>query len=686
MSSIARPTRARGRARARARALRRLRLRVGIDTGGTFTDLFALGAGVNVALKVPSTPADPAIAVGRALDELSRRLAELLPSRARPTQVELDVVHGTTVATNALLEGRGARVVLVTNEGFEDLLEIGRQARPDLYDLLPKRPAPLVLRADRVGVPERTLADGSRLRRPSRVEVAALVRRVRSRRPESLAIGLLHSYAAPAAERALERALKPLRLPISRSSEVAPLFREYERFSTTVANAALVPICRDYLERLAAIRPRTRLFVMQSNGGLTTASAAARTPVRLVLSGPAGGLAAAHARLRAARVEGAIALDVGGTSTDVSLVLRKPEHVDQVELDGRPLLVDALEIHSVGAGGGSLLWIDSGGSLRVGPRSAGADPGPACYGRGREPCLTDAHVVLGRLPLKEKLGGAIELQPWRSHEAIGRLARRLGVTPLELAAAALDVADAAIEQAVKRVSLARGHDPRELALFAFGGAGGLHACRLARRLQMREVVVPPAPGATSAWGMARSDARFSFAQGLVRVVGVRAPIDAEIEAAMARLARRARHELLHELGPGPLRLERTIACRYRGQSFELEIPFAPDLARRFEAAHEERFGFRLPGNDVECVALRVAAVRRTAAPRSSAPRSARRGGRRRAVATRGPIRSIARESLRRGARVRGPCIVVEDTATTVVEPGFTLVVDATGCLRIGAVT
>jgi N-methylhydantoinase A len=300
-----------------------LRIRVGIDSGGTFTDLVALGPGIEIALKVPSTPDDPARAVEQALAQLEDRLAPLVAAHAhRSRRFELDVVHGTTVATNALLEGRGAHVVFVTNAGFEDLIEIGRQARPDLYDLFPRRPPPLVAREDRIGVAERTLFDGTRLRRPTKRELAALVRRVRSRRPEAIAIGLLHAWRNPAAELELERALRPLDVPISRSSAVAPLFREYERFSTTIANAALAPLCRDYLERLARQRPHVRFFVLQSNGGLTTARAAARTPVRFVLSGPAGGVAAAHARLKAARAGGAITLDMGGTSTDVAPAAR----------------------------------------------------------------------------------------------------------------------------------------------------------------------------------------------------------------------------------------------------------------------------------------------------------------------------------------------------------------------------
>ena len=684
------------RVRARPRG-RPVRWRVGIDTGGTFTDLVALeirarggpaSVVVPVVVKVPSTPRAPEAGVLHALRELERRLGE----RAR--DAEFEVVHGTTVATNAVLEGRGARVVLVTNRGFEDLIEIGRQARPDLYDLEPQRPEPLVARAHRVGVDERTLAGGERLVPLSPRELARAVRAVARRRPESIAIGLLHSYANPAAERELERALARLAVPISRSSEVAPLMREYERYSTTVANAALAPLCRRYLERLARARPRTKLFVLQSHGGWTGARRAARTPVRFVLSGPAGGLAAAAKRLAARGDAGAVSLDMGGTSTDVGLVLGEPRRTDTVDLAGRPLLVDALEIHSIGAGGGSVIWIDDGGGLRAGPRSAGADPGPACYGRGREPCITDAHVVLGRLPLRDPLGGAIELDAERARAAFTPLARRLRRNSIAVAAAALDVVDAAMEQAIKRITLERGHDPRDLALFAFGGAGGLHACRLARRLEMRAVVVPPLPGATSAWGMATGDARHSVSQGIVRTLddaGMR-----ELARVARRVADEAARTFRRELGLGDDRTKMRAACRYLGQSFELEVPFTPARARlaaAFEREHRRRFGFLLEGAAMQCVALhatasrpsrlgrvRAAAARRPAARAATAARVATAPVRFRAGAPPVATPVFERARLAAGMRGAGPAIVVEPTATTVVEPGFRFAVDATGCL------
>jgi N-methylhydantoinase A len=707
--------------------LRRIRFRVGIDTGGTFTDLVAIGAGGSrgagptdgagrtFVVKVPSTPRDPEQGVRHALRELARRLALEAPAVRAGARPQLEIVHGTTVATNAVLEGRGARVVLVTNAGFEDLIEIGRQARPDLYDLSPLRPPALVARGDRLGLAERTLHTGARIVRPGAGALRQLLAAVKRRRPEALAIGLLHSYANPAAEIEVERALAPLALPISRSSAIAPLFREYERLSTTVANAALAPLCKRYLERLARALPRTQLFILQSNGGWTSARQAARTPVRFVLSGPAGGVAAAARRLAtrratlrgrgaggAAGASGVVSLDMGGTSTDVGLVLGEPRRTDVVDLAGRPLLVDALEIHSIGAGGGSVLWVDDGGALRAGPRSAGVDPGPACYGRGTEPCVSDAHLLLGRLPVRGRLGGAIELDVARSRAAFAPLARRLKCTPLAVAAAALEVVDAAMAKAIAAITLERGHDPRELSLFAFGGAGGLHACRLARRLEMRGALVPPLPGATSAWGMATGDARHSLSQGIVRRVD-RVGME-ELARVAAALARRARRELARDLGAdavrsgAAIRTELRAACRHVGQSFELDIPFTPDLATlaaAFRRAHRERYGFELADVPVECVALRASAVQPSRFHEGAARRAPARTPRARSAAAAigdcTPVRFagaaapvatpiVARDRLLPGMRMRGPAIVVEATATTVVEPGFSLAVDAGGTL------
>lgn len=421
--------------------------RVGIDTGGTFTDLVALGPDGPVEVKVPSHPQDPSRAVHAALQEFHQRRPD-----ARRAMV---VIHGSTVATNALLEQRLGRVVLVTNQGFEDLIEIGRQARDQLYALEPGRAPALVAARDRIGVPERTTATGERQRVPAAVEIEAMIRQVARRSPDAIAIGLLHAYRNPAAEKQIRRALQGLGTPLCTSHEVAPRIREYERLSTTVANAALLPVMQDYLRQLQRRIRGTPLWMMQSSGGLTDMKHASRFPVQLVLSGPAGGLHAAERFAADDSLPPLVTLDMGGTSTDVGLIIQKARRTDQIEPGDRPLMVEAVELHTIGAGGGSQIWLDTAGSLRVGPASSGADPGPACYGRGTVPCVTDAHAVLGRLPLKKPLGGSVQLQPDRSQEALSRLARKLSrsLKTIELARAVLDITDAAMVRAIKQITL-----------------------------------------------------------------------------------------------------------------------------------------------------------------------------------------------------------------------------------------
>ncbi len=652
---------------------------VGIDTGGTFTDLVAVGPKKQIAFKVPSTPSDPARAVLDALEELLRRRPDL-------DSVPLRLVHGSTVATNTLLENKGARVVFITNEGFEDLIEIGRQARPHLYELHPTKPPCLVPRADRWGVGERTDADGRCLRFPPDQEQDELRRKVDRRQPQAIAIGLLHGYTNPMSERRLARLFRSHALPVTLSSEVAPRFREFERFSTTVANAALLPGCRQYLSRLRRRLKHRTMLVQQSNGGLTSLTDASRFPVRLVLSGPAGGVQAAT-RLLGIN-QSAVTFDMGGTSTDVGLVHgRQASRTDQVRIGGRPLLVDSLEIHTIGAGGGSLLWLDDAGTLCVGPESAGADPGPACYGRGDRPTLTDAHVELGRLPLETPLGGSIQLDPHRSSRALAPLAKSLGVSVRRVALAALQIADAAMERAVKRISLEKGKDPRSLHLFGFGGAGGLHVCRLASRLAMKSALVPLAPGATSAWGMATSDARLDVSKGLVTPLDSRG--EAELEKQMRGLEKEAIRRLDRELGPGPRALERTLACRYLGQSHELTVPWRRGYRRAFERLHRESYGFLLPGHALEAVALTCTAVRRfrrpPAAPVSEPREKVTPAGRCQVWFASRQARSVPiyeRSSLPEGHQGSGPCVIRERTATTIVEPGHGFRVLPGGILEI----
>ena len=481
-------------------------LRIAIDTGGTFTDcVWVEGSKVRV-LKVFSTPGDPSQAIVEALKTIGLRGSLIL-------------LHGTTVGTNTLLQRKGARAALVTTAGFEDAIEIGRQARPKLYDFFFDRVPPLVPGDMRFGVEERTGSDGEILQAPSRRNLHLLVKQLQRKNPDAIAISFLFSFANPTNEGAVAAALRKLGVPLSISHQILPEFREYERTSTVVVNAYLQPVMQRYLENLGrrtrqqtqqrSLRRKTsaNIFVMQSSGGITALEAASREPVRTVLSGPAGGVVGAAAMARRSGFERIISFDMGGTSTDVALVDREARASSQAEIAGLPVGVPMLDIHTVGAGGGSIARFDTAGALRVGPESAGADPGPICYGRGAQPTVTDANLILGRLQPHRFLGGEFELDLERTRRICTDWLKksRSKLTLEQFAAGVVRVVNATMEKAMRVVSIERGNDPREFVLVAFGGAGGLHACELADALGIPRVVVPAMPGALSAFGILVSD-------------------------------------------------------------------------------------------------------------------------------------------------------------------------------------
>jgi N-methylhydantoinase A len=638
----------------------------GADTGGTFTDVVAIVDGRLHVRKVRSTPHDPALAVRRALDTLAAGRAVRLH-------------YGSTVATNALLERRGARVVLLTTEGFEDVLEIGRQARPELYDLAPVRPAPVVARADRIGVPERVLVDGTVARPLTEAAVRRAVAAVRRRRADAVAVCLLHAYAQPRHERLLGRALRSLGLHVTLSHELLREYREYERVSTTVVNAYVGPLMATHLGRLARAA-RGGLRVMQSSGGLIGARFAAAEPVRTILSGPAGGVVGAAARARAGGLVRVITLDMGGTSTDVAVVDGPLGFRTETSIDGLPVRVPVLDIHTVGAGGGSIARLDAGGALRVGPESAGADPGPACYGTGRLPTVTDANLVLGRLVETEFLGGEMSLDLDRARRALAPLARRLGGSVEAAAMGVVEVANAAMERAVRVLTVERGLDPRDFTLLAFGGAGALHAAALARALGTPRVYVPRDPGLLSAWGMLRAE----VVRDLAITVRLVEPREGALRASLQRLEARARRALRGE-GIGRPTLERSLDVRYAGQSYEVTVPFTRRWRETFHERHAQLFGHADPSRFLEVVTVRVRA-RGGAEP---LPPVRRRPGTRR---PRGVPRRVfftgrwskapvyRRDDLASGWTSCGPLIVCEYSATTVVPPGWRVRADRVGGL------
>ena len=650
---------------------------VGIDVGGTFTDLVAFVDGRVVTAKVRSVREDQAAAVLAALERSG------VPANA------VDVLaHGTTVATNALLERRGARTALVTTDGFRDVIEIGRQNRPKLYDLTASPPAPLVARELRFTIPERVGPAGV-ARELDDPQLRTVIEAVRESGAESVAVCLLFSFAHPEHEERVQAALREA-IPgayVARSSEVLPEFREYERFATTTANAYLGPVIASYLGRLDA-RLREigvgRPLIMLSSGGVIDMADAAGQASQCVLSGPAAGAVAGAWVAAQSGHRDLLTFDMGGTSTDVALVLDGEAQVTTSSvISGIPVGHPMVDIHTVSSGGGSIAWIDSGAALRVGPRSAGGDPGPACYGLGGEDAtVTDAHLMLGYLRDGARFGDAITLERPLAQRAIAALAGRLGLESEQVAAGIIAVAEAEMARALRVVSIERGIDPRTLTLVAFGGAGGVHACSLAEELRMTRVLIPRSAGVLSALGLAISDLRRDYARAFFAPLdGVAVP--AGLEEAFAELEERARADL-----PDPA-CERLADARYAGQSFELTVTAGDPqtLAARFHEAHRRRYDYALEDDGIELVALRVHA--RVPGARPEPSRFADAGARAPAPPTTrvayfeagwSEARVLDADALTAGERIVGPAIIEYPVATAVVRPGWSGTVDANGAV------
>lgn len=634
-------------------------MRIGVDAGGTFTDFIVLHDGGRVeTFKLRSNPSAPAAVILEGLDRAA--------GRARA-----DVVHGSTVATNALLERKGARTALVTTAGFEDVIQIARQNRAELYNLTPLPRTPLVPAELRFGIEERAHYDGVIALRPADAEIAALASRLKRARIESIAVCFLHAYRVSDNEKLVAAALRDLGY-VSASHEVCPEFREYERTSTSVINAYVGPLMDRYLEQLET-NCRHRLSIMQSNGGFMSAREARRQAVRTVLSGPAGGVVGA---LEMARISGYVRIlgfDMGGTSTDVSLSDGKPHESMEASIDGFPIRVPMLDIHTVGAGGGSIARVDEGGLLRVGPESAGADPGPACYGTGDRPTVTDAHVVLGRIASDQLVGGEMRLDVERAANAVDRIARALKTDRVAAAAGIVRVANANMERAVRLVSVERGHDPRDFALVAFGGCGGLHACEMAGELGIRTVIVPDYAGALSALGMLIADNVRDYAAGVLS--------RADIEKAFRDLERAARREMPRS------QFSRLADIRYAGQSYELTVPWRPaDPGELFHREHQRTYGYADPSRPIEIVTVRVRAVTQvkrpvlkkagTVVPVSTVSR--------RKIYTNGRFHNIPVYPRAALSRATGPALVVDYGSTTLVPPGWRILRDAHGNLLLNS--
>jgi N-methylhydantoinase A len=636
----------------------------GVDVGGTFTDVVIVARSGDAlrprAVKTPTTP-----------DDQGEGVADGLDADGSGDAVRL-MCHGTTTATNAILERDVARTVLVTTAGFADMLIIGRQARPALYDLAVTRPEPLVAADMVVTVDERIGGDGGVVVELSDEEIDRVVDEVAAREPESVAVSLLFSYAEDSHERRLCTALEDrLGVPVTRSSALLPEFREYERASTCTLNAAVAPRMHRYLSGLDERLPEMTISVMMSGGGTTGLDHAAEEPVHTLLSGPAAGVVAAGAIAAAAGYPDAVAFDMGGTSTDVCLVRGgQPEISSESSIDRLPFRTPSVAIHTVGAGGGSIAWIDQGGALRVGPRSAGADPGPACYGSGgTEPTVTDAHCVLGHLDPDRQLGGGLELDVGAAEDAVTTLP-----DDADGARGILTVVRATMSRALRKVSTERGVDPGGLALVAYGGAGPLHASALARDLGMRAVIVPPAAGVLSALGLLLAPPRAEVSRTLMTAASD------DLGDVWRQLSDEAGTALQAQGAVGDPTLTRIAECRYAGQSHELRVDAGDgDVAAAFHRAHEEAYGYQMPDEQVQLVTARAVAE---GEPVLAEPpcewEHDTADERSRDVVIDGEqvtARVVSRGALRVGIELTGPALVEQSDTTTLLGAADTAHID-----------
>ena len=650
--------------------------KIGVDVGGTFTDLVFVSEGRLWTRKVLSTPRDPAQGVLQGLAE-------------QPVGGEgWQVVHGSTVATNALLERKGAKVALITSAGFEDVLEIGRQDRARLYDFMVDRPPVLVPRSLRVGIRERVDCQGRILEPLEEENLDSILDCLTQEGVESVAICLLFSYANPSHEAAVLRRAAHLGIPVSASHQILPEYREYERCTATVVNAYVSRLMERYIGRLETELEEGRLRIMQSNGGSISATTARQEPVRTILSGPAGGVVGAASLAEAAGFNKVVTFDMGGTSTDVALVDRGLTVTTEATVGDLPLRIPLLDIHTVGSGGGSLVWIDEGGALRVGPQSAGADPGPVCYGRGDRLTVTDAHLFLGRLDPDRFLGGEMRLDRERAEAAMTAFARQVNLDPVRVAEGIITVANATMEKAIRVISVERGHDPREFCLVTFGGAGGLHACALADSLSIPWVLVPPHAGLLSAYGMLVADVVKDYAKTILRATATIA--FEELEAIVSLLKEQGVYEMKEEgIAEEGISAEASLDMRYLGQSYELRVPFGRDFPSRFHDLHRRSYGYANPTREMEIVTVRLriaGSVEKPPMPRMDGegtpdPQAACVGERKVFLEDRWmTIPVFAREALREGNRIEGPALVVEMSATTVLAPRWEGTVDGLGNL------
>ncbi|ATW24967.1 hydantoinase/oxoprolinase family protein [Candidatus Formimonas warabiya] len=675
--------------------------RLGVDTGGTFTDIGLIHeeTGAVAVTKVPSTPDNPARAVVNGVIDI------LGKEGIAPRDIDF-FIHGTTVATNALLELKGARTALITTEGFQDVLHIGRQTRPSLYNFYAHRPKPIIPRHLRYEVPERILHTGKVWRELDQDRVREIARDMKRKDVHAVAVCLLHAYANPRHEQRIKEILIE-ELPglfITVSSEILPEFREYERTSTVCINAYVMPKVNKYVadlaEQLHKLEVKSGLYIMQSNGGVITAETARESSARTVLSGPAGGALAGTFVCAQTGRDNLITVDMGGTSLDICLIAdQQPKYTTESHIGGYPIKLPMIDIHTIGAGGGSIAWIDSGGALRVGPESAGAVPGPVCYCKGgQEPTVTDANVVLGRLNPRYLLDGDFQLDVEKAYQAIEKkIAQPLGLTVIEAAAGIIKVVNANMVRGIRVVSVEKGYDPREFSLVAFGGAGPVHGVEMAEELGMPEVIVPKNPGINSALGMLVADVRHDYVR--THVKSMAEITGAELTDLFGEMEKQGSEQLAQEgFSPSDMVFLRSADVRYRGQAYEISIPvwggtLTLDEIQRskehFHLEHEKAYGYRREKETVEMVNLRLVALGKL--PRMELVKEQESNQAipepvacREVYFSHGflPTAVYNRKKFRYGVMLRGPAIVEQLDSTTVIFPDQDATVDAFGNMII----
>ncbi|TYB84136.1 MAG: hydantoinase/oxoprolinase family protein [Kosmotoga sp.] len=648
---------------------------ISVDTGGTFTDFVYLESGKMKALKVPSTPEDPSNAVLAGINNITKESSYIF--------------HGSTVAVNALLEGKGSKTALITNSGFEDLIEIGRQTRDRLYDLYYRRPKIPIPSELRFGITGRIDSRGNEIEPIDVNEISDTIDKIEKLGINSAAVILLFSFLNSTHERFIGKLLEEKGINTSLSCDVLPEFREYERTSTTFVNAYVSPVMKQYISKIKEFYLVKNLSIMQSNGGRLKAESASEFPVRTILSGPAGGVVGAFELSRAAGYEKIITFDMGGTSTDVALLNGEIPFRTETKISSFVVKTPVIDIHTLGAGGGSIAKIDKGGALKVGPESAGADPGPVCYGKGSDLTVTDANLFLGRLPSDNLLDGKFQLHRERVKKPMIELAEEAGLKPFDIAEGICEVANVSMERAIRKISVERGYDPSEFALVTFGGAGAMHSVFLAKQLNIPKIIIPDNPGVLSAFGMLVSDNIRDYS---LTVMLQNDTSFEDIKKLFLSLEKEAEEDFSSDLSSkSKTVIERFLDVRYKGQSYELVVPFTEDFRSRFHKEHNKMYGYCNEDKSIEIVNIRVRAKSITEKPEivpykikeTSISENAYLGTTKTIFGGEPySTKLFSRKYLRYGNRVAGPAIVLEYSSTTVIPPFAKMEVDQYGNMVI----